>query len=143
MEEAFEWFDPYEQKQRADREERRANLGIQTGREQIESALARGARDHLSEKMEMAVAALAEKIARHVAYDLGASRAHASIEQDMGKRCGELFRQACREVLNGLELPDVSRVRTTVDYSPSRHEESMTIQYETLRPIQIAFQFRL
>lgn len=144
MSETFEWFDPFEEKQRADREAARARVGIETGRRQVEDAISRATRDHLSEKMEMAVAGLADKIARHVAYNLAADRAHWDVMERQGPACAEAFRAACREVLGGgLQFSDRSRVRASGSRSLESREDTMTIEYETLQPIRIAHSIRL
>lgn len=143
MSDTFEWFDPYEQKTRADREERRANYGIETGRRQVEETIARATRNHLSEKLEMAVAGLADQIARRVAREMGVGRADLDLAEHLGERCADAFRRACTDVLGTMELPERSRVRTTVNRDLTTMEESFIVEWETLRPIQVAHRFRL
>jgi hypothetical protein len=143
VEEQFEWFDPFEQKQRADRETQRANGAYADGRAAVEKTIARAVQNHLSEKLDAAVTAMAERIARKAVFNMAAKMGYHNAAHRYGDEIGEVFRFACQDILSGLELPKVTRMRVAVSPDFQSGEEEMVMQFETLRPIHVAYRIFL
>ena len=143
MTEAYEWFDPHEEKQRADREARRANAGEARGREQVESVLGRAERNRLTDKLEMAADGLAERIGREAMYLMAARLAYRDVAEQCGPAVADIFRSACARVIGEITPPDVSRLTTRVNPNPAEAGPEMVIEFEVLRPVRVGYAFPL
>ena len=142
MSDCYEWFDPFEAKQEAVRWKSATLNAEERGRRSVLRQLSGEAGRKVAYGIQEACGVLGEKIARDTVFPLAAREAYASMLGRSEVVANE-FRRACEKVSSGIDWPSRGSVDIDIQGHISDMETTMTIRYQTIEPIRVAFGFRL